>query len=193
MSLASIKYAFTSVVVGHWAPVTLLSHIVTSQLFGMDSGMHHLVSVLIHVLAALLLFASLWRATGAREASAFVAMIFALHPLHVESVAWVAERKDVLSAFFCFLALYAYVRYCARPGWRGYLLMTGAFALGLLSKSMLVTFPFTLLLLDFWPLRRVWSMKILWEKVPLIAMSMAVAAADLVGSNGAVFERTRRP
>jgi hypothetical protein len=175
LSLAAIKYAFTAVVVGHWAPLTMLSHIVTSQLFGMDSGMHHLVSLLIHLLATSLLFASLWRATGARYPSAFVAMIFALHPLHVESVAWIAERKDVLSAFFWFLALYAYVRYCERPTLRSYLLTVGAFALGLMSKSMLVTFPFTLLLLDFWPFRRVRSWRVVWEKIPLLLLSTAVS------------------
>ncbi|HEY3836446.1 MAG TPA: tetratricopeptide repeat protein [Bryobacteraceae bacterium] len=175
LTLAAIKYAFTAVVVGHWAPVTMLSHIVASQLFGLDSGMHHLVSLLIHLGATVLLFAAFRRATGSRDASAFVAMIFALHPLHVESVAWIAERKDVLSAFFWFLALYAYVRYCEKPNIRNYLLVVTAFVVGLLSKSMLVTFPFTLLLLDYWPLRRARSLKVVWEKLPLVALSMVMA------------------
>ena len=174
---ASIKWAFTAVVSANWMPVTLLSHMLDCQLFGMDSGMHHLVNVLFHMLAALLLFAFLRRATGARWPSAFVAFMFALHPLHVESVAWIAERKDVLSAFFFFLALYAYVRYAESPSVRRYLLVVVPFCLGLMSKPMLVTFPFTLLLFDVWPLRRARLPRILWEKLPLLALS---AGASLV-------------
>ena len=167
----SIKWALTAVVASNWMPVTLFSHMLDCQLFYQASGMHHLVNVLLHILAALLLFASVKRATGMRWPSAFVALIFAVHPLHVESVAWVAERKDVLSACFWFLALYAYVRYVERPSVRGYLLVALPFALGLMSKPMLVTFPFTLLLLDIWPFKRLQIM----EKIPLIAMSAAEA------------------
>ncbi len=173
---ASIRWAFTSATVSHWAPVTMLSHILTYQLFGADSGMHHLVSALLHALAALLLLASLQRATGARWPSVFVALVFALHPLHVESAAWIAERKDVLSAFFWFLALYAYVRHAERPSLRGYLLVMAPFCLGLMSKSMMVTFPFALLLFDLWPLRRLQFPRILWEKLPMIALSAALSA-----------------
>src|SRR5262249_32312116 len=110
LTAASIKWALTAVVASNWMPVTLFSHMLDCQLFHLQSGMHHLMNVLLHILATLLLFAALQRATAARWPSAFVAAVFALHPLHVESVAWVAERKDVLSAFFFFLALYGYVR-----------------------------------------------------------------------------------
>ena len=171
LTAGSIKWAFTGVVSNNWMPVTLLSHILDGQLFQMQSGMHHLVNVLFHALAAVLLFVVLHRATRARWASAFVAFVFALHPLHVGSVAWVAERKDVLSACFFFLTLYLYVRYTERPSPGRYLLMAGAFCLGLMSKPMLVTLPFTLLLFDVWPLRRVQWPKILWEKLPLVGLS----------------------
>jgi protein O-mannosyl-transferase len=126
----------------------------------------------LHVMAALLAFAALKRLTGARWPSAFVAMLFALHPLHVESVAWIAERKDVLSAGFWFLALWCYARYVERPGRVRYLLVLLAFALGLMAKPMVVTLPFVLLLLDIWPLRR--GLR-LWEKAPFFALAAAVS------------------
>ena len=177
LTLDSIRWACTAVVAGNWAPVTLLSHILVWQVFGVDSGMHHLVNVLLHALASVLLFVVLRRATAATWPSAFVAFGFALHPLHVESVAWVAERKDVLSALFWFLALYAYVRYAEAPSMRWYLTVAGWFALGLMSKSMLVTFPFALLLFDVWPLRRVQWPKMLLEKLPLMLLSAIAAVA----------------
>jgi hypothetical protein len=173
LTAASIKGAFTTPAVGNWIPVTVLSHILDGQLFGMAGGAHHMVNVLLHALATLFLFAALQRATHARWPSAFVAAVFALHPVHVESVAWVAERKDVLSAFFGFAALYAYVRYAERPNLRGYLIVAVLFCLGLMSKPMLVTFPFLLLLLDFWPLHRAAFPKTLLEKLPLIVLSAA--------------------
>ena len=175
LTLESIKWTLTAVVASNWMPVTLLSHMLDCQFFHQQSGMHHVVNVLLHMLATLLLFASLKRATGARWPSALVACLFAVHPLHVESVAWIAERKDVLSACFWFLALYAYVRYVERPTVRAYLWVALAFCLGLMAKPMLVTFPFTLLLLDFWPLRRAQFPRTLWEKLPLIAMAAAVS------------------
>ena len=141
VTVEGVRWAFTSVEAANWFPVTRLSHMLDAQLFRLDSGMHHLTNVLIHALATLFLFAFLDRATQARWPSAFVAFVFALHPLHVESVAWVAERKDVLGAFFWFLTLWAYVRYVERPGWTRYLLVLGAFCLGLLSKPMIVTLP----------------------------------------------------
>ncbi len=177
VTLDGIRWAFTSVVAGHWVPITLLSHLVVYQFFQMDSGMHHVANVLFHGLASILLFSALKRSTGARWPSAFVALLFAVHSLHVESVAWVSERKDVLSACFWFLALYAYVRYAEQPDRLRYLLMALAFCLGLLSKPMLVTFPLTLLLLDFWPLRRAQFPKTLWEKLPLMALSAAASLA----------------
>ena len=177
LTLANVKWAFTSVVDGNWIPVTLLSHILDVQFFGMRSGMHHMVNVWLHALSAVLLFLTLRRATGARGLSAFVAFVFALHPLHVGSVAWVAERKDVLSTVFWFLALYAYIRYTERPGLGRYLVVAAPFCLGLMSKPMLVTFPFTLWLLDLWPLRRAQWPRTIVEKLPLIALS---AGASLV-------------
>ncbi|HEY3835207.1 MAG TPA: tetratricopeptide repeat protein [Bryobacteraceae bacterium] len=168
---ASIAVAFNSVVSSNWQPVTLLSHMLDVRLLGLHSGLFHLVNALIHAASSVLLFVLLRRATKARAASAFVALLFAVHPLHVESVAWISERKDVLSAFFFFLGLYAYILYCERPQLRAYLLVLGAFTLGLLSKPMLVTFPFVLLLFDCWPLRRFRFPAVLWEKIPMFALS----------------------
>jgi len=153
------------------------------QFFGLSPGWHHLTNVLFHTLATLLLFAFLDRATGARWPSAFVAFVFALHPLHVESVAWVAERKDVLSAFFWFLALWAYVRYAERPRAARYLLVLLAFCLGLMSKPMIVTLPLVMLLLDVWPLRR--RPLRLWEKLPFFALSAGAAIVTYAVQSGA--------
>jgi tetratricopeptide (TPR) repeat protein len=188
-----VKWAFTSGDAANWFPATRLSHMLDCQLFGLESGPHHLTNVLLHALAALLLFAFLNRATHARWPSALVAFLFALHPLHVESVAWVAERKDVLCAFFWFLALWAYVRYSERPKPGNYLLALFAFCLGLMAKPMIVTLPFVLLLLDVWPLRRVPPMalspaswrKVLWEKVPFFAASAAAATITYLVQQGA--------
>jgi tetratricopeptide (TPR) repeat protein len=190
LSLASLKWALTAVVSNNWIPVTLLSHVLDGQFFGDKSGMHHLVNVAFHALATLLLFAALRRATGDRWQSAFVAFLFGLHPLHVGSVAWVAERKDVLSAVFWFLALYAYVLYAEQPTLRRYLWMVLPFCLGLLSKPMLVTFPFALLLFDVWPLRRFEWPKVLIEKLPLIGLSAAASAVTyfVQSSTGAVLD-----
>lgn len=172
---ANIRWAFSAEVLSNWAPVTVLSHIATGSFFGMEGGAHHLVNVIIHALASGLLFMALRRATGARAMSAFVAFVFALHPLHVQSVAWISERKDVLAALFWFLGLYAYVIYTQRPGWVRYLFVIAAFSLGLMSKPMLVTFPFTLLLFDIWPLRRVQWPKTILEKMLLFALSAAAS------------------
>lgn len=188
LTAASIAYAFSGVVSSNWAPMTLLSHMAVCQLFGMESGAHHGINLLLHILSAMLLFAALQRATGARWPSAFVAFVFALHPLHVESVAWVSERKDVLSTFFWFAALYVYARYAERPNLRRYFLVLALFALGLMSKPMLVTFPFTLLLLDVWPFRRARLPRTLWEKVPFFALSAASSMVTyfIQRSDGAV-------
>jgi tetratricopeptide (TPR) repeat protein len=174
ITAAGVKWAFTSVEAANWFPLTRISHMLDFQLFGLRSGWHHLSSVLIHALAALALFAFLHLATGAPWRSAFVAFLFALHPLHVESVAWIAERKDVLSALFWFLTLWAYVG-------RRYGLALAAFCLGLMSKPMLVTLPFVLLLLDIWPLRR-WPA--LWEKAPFFALSAAASIATYLAQSG---------
>ncbi len=185
---AAVVWAFTSAEAANWFPLTRLSHILDWQLFGSRSGLHHLTSVLFHALAAVLLFVFLKRATRARWPSAFVAFLFALHPLHVESVAWVAERKDVLCAFFWFLALWGYVRYAERPSRGRYLLVVAAFCLGLMSKPMIVTLPFLLLLLDVWPLRRFERWKAVREKIPLFALAAAGAAITFLTqrSSGAV-------
>ncbi len=160
----SLRWAF-SAEAANWFPVTRLSHMLDVRLFGMNAGWHHLTSVTLHAAAAVLLFLFLRRATAAVWPSAFVAFVFALHPLHVESVAWVAERKDVLCAFFWFVALWAYAR---GSRW----LVLAAFVLGLMSKPMIVTLPFTLMLLDLWPLKRGWRLR---EKLPLFALSAAGA------------------
>ena len=150
----SVAWALTTGHEANWHPVTWISHALDISVFGMNSGMHHVVNLLLHLANTLLLFAVLRRMTGATGRSAFVAALFAIHPLHVESVAWVAERKDVLSGLFFFLTLGAYARYVERPSSGRYVLVALALAGGLMAKAMLVTVPMVLLLLDFWPLGR---------------------------------------
>ena len=176
LTLENLRWAWTAVVASNWMPVTLYSHMLDCQLFHLQSGMHHLVNVLLHLLSSVLLFLVLNRATAARWPSAFVAAIFAVHPLHVESVAWVAERKDVLSGLFWMCGLYAYVRYVEQPGAGRYLAVATIFAVGLMAKPMLVTFPFALLLFDFWPLRRTRFPQVLREKLPLFLLSAVISA-----------------
>jgi Flp pilus assembly protein TadD len=155
---------------GNWFPLTWLSHMLDCALFGQDAGAHHATSLAIHLLSTLLFFAWLTQLTGARYRSALVAFLFALHPLHVESVAWIAERKDVLSGLFFVLTLRAYTS-------RRMLLCLALFCCGLMAKPMLVTVPFVLILLDFWPLRRGWK---LVEKLPFFAASFAVSVVTYV-------------
>lgn len=150
----SIVWAFTTSHANNWHPLTWLSHMLDCQLFGLNPIWHHLTSLLFHIVNTLLLFWVSKRMTGEVWASAFVAGAFALHPLHVESVAWVAERKDVLSGFFWMLTMAAYARYAERPSIKRYLVVALTLCLGLMAKPMLVTLPFVLLLLDYWPLRR---------------------------------------
>ena len=158
VTLAGLAWAFTTFHSGNWHPLTWIAHMIDSQLFGMFAGGHLLVNALIHVANTLLLFWFLLRTTHARWSSALVAALFALHPLHVESVAWAAERKDTLSTFFGLLSLIAYVRYAEAPSIRRYAWVAITLALGLLAKPMLVTWPFVMLLLDYWPLGRFASM-----------------------------------
>lgn len=179
-----------------WYPLTWLSHMTDVSLFDLDAGKHHLVSAAIHSLNAIILFLVLLRMTGAMWRSAFVAALFAAHPLHVESVAWVAERKDVLSAFFYLLALLAYTRYAERPGVGRYVTVASLFGLALMSKPMVVTLPLALLLLDGWPLRRISGFsagdearfrkvslkRVLLEKVPLLMMAAGMAAVTMMKS-----------
>jgi len=150
----NIIWAFTKSHASNWHPVTWLSHMLDYQLFGLNPKGHHLTNLFFHIANSLLLFMVFVRMTGALWQSCFVAAMFALHPLHVESVAWVSERKDVLSAFFWMLTIAAYISYTEKGGTRKYLLVVLFFVLGLMSKPMLVTLPFVLLLLDYWPLGR---------------------------------------
>jgi tetratricopeptide (TPR) repeat protein len=151
----SVIWAFTTTHMANWHPLTWLSHMLDFQLYGLNPKGHHLTNVFFHLANTVLLFLVLKWMTGGLWRSAFVAALFALHPLHVESVAWVAERKDVLSTLFWILTLWAYLHYVKGPGIRRYLLTLVPFALGLLAKPMLVTLPFVLLLLDYWPLERI--------------------------------------
>ena len=155
LSLKGIAWAFSTTHASNWHPLTWISHMLDVQLFGLNAGWHHLVNVFFHIINTILLFLIFNRMTRALWPSAFVAALFALHPLHVESVAWVAERKDVLSTFFWMLTMGAYVFYVEKPDTKKYLLTLLFFALGLMAKPMLVTLPFVLLLLDYWPLERI--------------------------------------
>lgn len=154
LSLHAVSYAFTDISTSNWHPVTMLSHLLDWTIYGANAGGHHWTSLIIHVCNCVLLFFLLNVMTGAAGRSAFAAALFALHPINVESVAWIAERKNVLSTFFWLAAMLFYVRYVRSPGWKSYLPVFASLALGLMSKPMLVTAPFVLLLLDYWPLQR---------------------------------------
>jgi len=175
----NIAWAFASAHSANWHPVTWLSHQLDCTLFDLDPGWHHLTSLMIHILNVVLLFVVLVRLTANSLKSGFVAALFAIHPQHVESVAWVAERKDVLFGFFWMLTLWAYLGYVRQPCLRRYGWVLLFFLLGLLSKPMIVTLPFVLILLDFWPLGRFGSgytrqgafvNRPLVEKMPLLAL-----------------------
>lgn len=188
LTLKGVVYAFKTKLQGHWHPLTFLSHMLDCQLFGLNPAGHHATSILFHIFNTILLFLLLEKMTKMRWPSALVAALFALHPMHVESVAWISERKDVLSTFFMLLTFWVYVSYTKHPGPWKYLLSLIMFALGLLSKSMIVTLPFILILLDYWPLgrllpavtdekghpswSRLWKHKILREKLPFLLLSL---------------------
>jgi tetratricopeptide (TPR) repeat protein len=155
LTLDNIIWAFKTPHKSNWHPLTWVSHLLDVELFGMQSGRHHMTNVLFHILNSLLLFGVFRKMTGKVWQSGFVAAMFALHPLHVESVAWVSERKDVLSMFFWMLTLWSYARYAEYPQIKRYIPVIGFLTLGLMAKPMLVTLPFVLLLLDYWPLKRV--------------------------------------
>ena len=155
ITLKSIKDTFYDFHTGHWHPLTMISHMLDWQLFGDRAGGHHWTNVIIHICNTILLFLLFNELTGAMWRSAFVAALFAIHPLNVESVAWISERKNVLSTFFWILTILFYARYVKLPDWKRYLPVFLCFALGLMSKPMLVTLPFVLLLLDYWPLNRI--------------------------------------
>ncbi len=196
LTLHGLATAFTRVLAGNWHPLTSISLMLDAQFFGVRPGAYHFSNVLLHTIAVLLLFLLLKRMTGAVWRSAFVAALFAIHPLRVESVAWISERKDVLSGVLFMLTLSAYLRYARRPSASRYLTVVAAFILGLLSKAMLVTLPFVLLLLDYWPLQRFSRLpakkeknghleavplasrrRLLLEKVPLFVLAAAASVA----------------
>jgi len=201
----SIKWAFKVVKndeKGYWHPVTWLSHILDCQLFGLDAGYHHLSNLFYHLLNVLLLFLLFYRMTGAIWKSSMVALLFALHPVNVDSVAWIAERKNLLSTTFWMLTMLAYVRYAARPSTWRYLMVGICFSLGLMAKPMLVTLPCALLLLDFWPLyrfqwfRKNWlnneappsltafhvtsTNRLVFEKIPFLLLSFSVIGLSFI-------------
>jgi Flp pilus assembly protein TadD len=190
---AGLAWAFTTFHATNWHPLTWISHMIDCQLFGMNAGRHLLVNALIHVANTLLVFWFLLRTTHARWPSALVAALFALHPLHVESVAWAAERKDTLSTFFGLLSLIAYVRYTEAPSRKRYTWIAVTLGLGLLAKPMLVTWPFVMLLLDYWPLRRLSQLTsrnksisiapLIREKLPLFALVAASAVITLIAQS----------
>jgi tetratricopeptide (TPR) repeat protein len=195
LNLAGVGWAFTHIHSENWHPLTTISHMLDCQLYGLKAGGHHFSNVLLHTIAVLLLFVVLQQMTGALWRSAFVAALFAVHPLHVESVAWVAERKDVLSAVFFMLTLLAYVHYTRAPSTWRYLMVAVMLALGLMSKPMLVTLPLVLLLLDYWPLNRMEGAasnarrqlsKLLVEKIPLIALSAVSSTVTFLAQRGAI-------
>jgi Flp pilus assembly protein TadD len=172
---AGLRWAWTTGHAANWHPVTWMSHQLDVTVFGLDAGAHHVVNVTWHALGTLLLFGLLVDLTGAPWRSAWVAALFAVHPAHVESVAWIAERKDVLSTVFWFATTWAWVRYTRRPRPTAYVAVVVCFVLGLASKPMLVTLPLTLLLLDVWPLRRLarGARALVVEKLPLFALAAA--------------------
>ena len=199
LTFAGAAWAFTHIHARNWHPLTTLSHMLDCQLFGLQAGGHHFTNVLLHGVTVVLLFVVLWQMTGGLWRSAFVAAIFAIHPLKVESVAWVAERKDVLSGLFFVLTLGAYVRYVRKRTIPRFCVVMLCFALGLMSKPMLVTLPLVLLLLDYWPLKRFASvgtkrgsqdrptafLPLLAEKIPLLVLAAASSLVTfLVQKNG---------
>jgi Tfp pilus assembly protein PilF len=200
LSPGAVKWAFTHTVGNNWHPLTVLSHMLDCQWYGLKASGHHFTNVILHMTAVILLFLVLREMTGLVWRSAFVAALFAIHPLHVESVAWIAERKDVLSAMFFMLTLGAYLRYVRGPSLIRYFVIIVLFALGLMAKPMLVTLPFVLLLLDFWPLnrfaalpladsngstsRRPWApWRMVLEKIPLLLLSAASSVATFLAQH----------
>ena len=189
LTLKGITFAFISQHARNWHPLTTISHMLDCQLYGLNAGWHHATNIFLHLVAVLLLFQVLRQMTDALWKSAVVAALFAVHPLHVESVAWVSERKDVLSAVFFFLMLAAYVRYARSPSIMRYVLVTVLLVAGLMAKSMLVTAPVVLILLDYWPLNRVRGqqvdvgrrlLELVIEKIPLFVLSACAGVITFV-------------
>ena len=195
INLANVAWAFTHIHSENWHPLTTITHMFDCQLYGLKAGWHHFTNVLLHAVAVVLLFIALQHMTGALWRSAFVSAVFAVHPLHVESVAWIAERKDVLSAVFFMLTLIAYLHYTRAPSIGRYLTVALVVALGLMSKPMLVTLPFVLLLLDYWPLARIEGqrsntgrqvLQLVLEKIPLLALCAVSSIVTFLAQRGAI-------
>jgi Flp pilus assembly protein TadD len=188
LTFDGIRWAFAGVHSGNWHPLTWISHMLDVSLFGVAPGPQHFISVLIHAASTVILFVALTRMTGAVARSAIVAALFALHPLHVQSVAWISERKDVLSALFGMICLLIYASLARQWTTRKYIWLLVVFALGLLSKQMLVTLPFVLLLLDFWPLRRLQNAaemrRRVIEKIPLFVLSATASIVVYLAQRG---------
>jgi tetratricopeptide (TPR) repeat protein len=203
LTIPGATYAFSGRHSGNWHPLTTLSHMLDCQLWGSHAGGHHLTNIVLHTIAVVLLFLILRQMTGALWRSAFVAAVFAVHPLRVESVAWISERKDVLSAVFFMLTLGFYLRYVRYPSVKRYLAVVGSFALGLMCKPTLVTVPLILLLLDYWPLGRFRASEVrgqrsvvrnlVVEKIPLFALSAAGAGATLWAHEKSIIQIERLP
>ncbi len=192
-TVESIVWAFKTLEHANWQPMTRLSHIFIAQFFGISAVAGLLFNVLLHILSSLLLYAVLYRITGSTWKSGLVAALFALHPLHVESVAWLTERKDVLSGLFWMATIYAYAGYVETPGWKKYLLSMFLFILALMSKPMVVTLPCVLLLLDFWPFVRLENEKIsllVKEKIPFFILSAGSSAVTFMAHKNDAALRT---
>ena len=195
LTLDNVAWAFTTNSAANWHPLTWISHMIDVNFFGLNPRGHHLVNLFWHVVNSALVFLFLKRATGSFWRSAFISAVFALHPIHVESVAWISERKDLLSGFFAILALIAYTRYLRAPSLPRYLLIAVLFALGLLAKPMIVTLPCVMLLLDYWPFARFDGrrargvLKPIAEKLPLLALSALSGVITIIVQNqgGAVY------
>ena len=186
LTAQGLAWAFNVGYAGNWHPLTWISHMLDYQLYGGDSAGHHATSLFFHLTNTILMFLVLKRMLGSVGKSAFVAGLFALHPLHVESVAWVAERKDVLSALFWILTMGAYVLYAERPSRGRYIAVIALFALGLMAKPMLITLPIVLLLLDYWPLGRMEKVglpRLVKEKIPLLALSALSCVVTLIAQH----------
>lgn len=187
LTAGTLRWALTSTEQANWHPLTWVSHALDCSLYGLNPAGHHLTSVLLHALNTMVLFLLLTFATGRAGPSLFVAALFALHPINVESVAWVAERKNVLCTLFFLLTLSAYGWYAKKPDWKRYLVVLGFFAAGLASKPMVITLPFVLLLSDYWPLQRSRSdqpsglgwPRLIVEKIPFLALSAASAVITM--------------
>lgn len=195
LSYESILWAFGFTDITYWQPLTWLSHMLDCQLFGLDPGKHHLVNLIIHIINTMILFAGLRLMSGSLLKSAVVSALFALHPLNIESVAWISERKNLLSASFWFLTMLSYSYYTRKPGFFRYLIPLIFFTLGLMTKPMVVTLPFALLLMDHWPLKRMKTdrkllTRLIIEKIPFFILTASSLYITLQHLGGNVVSQT---